>query len=321
MDEQAKRKKFRELRAQLDRLGSGGSPPRVRRPVSADELKRALKRRKAVRASGSTKPPLVYRRDLPHRDPDPSRAAVTGGRKIELEEAVQGREVRHEAGGRLFMVSTPAAELPEGKRIDDGFQRHVLDVESGLQKRVRAACAVRDLDLEDFIFMDVESTGLGHSPLFLVGIMVWEAKGFGIHQFLARHYAEEATVIAMFTRECRSRRLLVTFNGKSFDFPFIRARAAATGVPFDLEPAHFDLLHECRRVWKDTLPDCRLQTLERRICRRGRTGDIPGAEIPDAYHTFVRTENAVQMKEILRHNMLDLMTLADLMIRLPCDGY
>jgi uncharacterized protein YprB with RNaseH-like and TPR domain len=109
----------------------------------------------------------------------------------------------------------------------------------------------------------------------------------------------------------------VSFNGKSFDQPYVRTRAAANGVPYRLALDHLDLVHAARRIWKRTLPDCRLQTLERCICGRAREEDIPGHLIPDAYHTYVRTGNGAEMIDVLRHNFLDLVTMADLIIRLP----
>jgi len=60
-----------------------------------------------------------------------------------------------------------------------------------------------------------------------------------------------------------------------------------------------------------------LQTLEWHVCQRMRYDDIPGSEIPDAYHAFVRSGNAGQIATILKHNKLDLITLADLMTRFP----
>jgi uncharacterized protein len=111
--------------------------------------------------------------------------------------------------------------------------------------------------------------------------------------------------------------MIITFNGKTFDYPYIKNRAIATGVAINEVLPHFDLLHECRRLWKATLPDCKLQTLEKYVCNRTRFGDIPGHLIPQAYHDYVRTENAWQMKEILKHNMLDLVTLGELMGRWP----
>ena len=108
--------------------------------------------------------------------------------------------------------------------------------------------------------------------------------------------------------------MLVTFNGKSFDMSMIRERAAFHRVEWPwTAPPHLDLLHESRKLWKGRLPNCRLQTLERHLCRRHRIGDIPGAAIPDAYHRFVDTRDARQLGDILHHNLLDLLTMAQLL--------
>ena len=76
------------------------------------------------------------------------------------------------------------------------------------------------------------------------------------------------------------------------------------------------MLHHARRRWRRQLPDCRLQTLERVVCRRKRTGDIPGHRIPAAYAEYVRTGFEREMEAILYHNAMDLVTLLDLTLRL-----
>ena len=201
--------------------------------------------------------------------------------------------------------------------VSQDFKTQISLPDSIICKRIGRSCDVENTGVDDFIFMDIETTGLGNSPLFLIGIMIWDEDGFEVRQYLARNYAEEAAVISFFHDVCAEKQLLVTFNGKSYDFPYIRTRAIANGIPFNLNPAHFDMLHECRRIWKNALPNCKLQTLETHICGRPRYGDIPGAEIPDAYHAYVRTEDAWQIVEVLKHNMLDLVTMADLMTRFP----
>ena len=75
---------------------------------------------------------------------------------------------------------------------------------------------------------------------------------------------------------------------------------------------HCDLLHHARRRWKGLLPNCKLQTLERYVCRRYRTSDLAGALVPAAYHDFVRTGETRHLDEILHHNALDLVTLVQL---------
>jgi uncharacterized protein YprB with RNaseH-like and TPR domain len=67
-----------------------------------------------------------------------------------------------------------------------------------------------------------------------------------------------------------------------------------------------------RAVVGGKTPNHRLQTLEAHFCKRKRIGDIPGAEIPSAYHEFVRTHDAKNMANVIHHNRLDLVTMLQL---------
>jgi uncharacterized protein YprB with RNaseH-like and TPR domain len=75
-------------------------------------------------------------------------------------------------------------------------------------------------------------------------------------------------------------------------------------------------LHHARRRWRGHLPNCRLQTLERHVCRRSRAVDIPGHAIPGVYADYVRTGFERDMDTVLYHNAIDLVTLFDLAHRL-----
>lgn len=334
MDKEQKREEFKRLRAMLQkREAHAGDTPSVRpalprKPgmVTHDDLRRLVARRK-VPASQSPEPvaahkadtpsPICYRRDLPRNTKRTRGRNEEPGPVVALETAVPGTVLAGDLTTPCYLVTQPVEAEQEGTELNDRFVTQLDDPGSELTRRVTTALDMRNLVLEDFVFMDIESTGLSSSPLFLIGVMVWEANGFVVRQYLARHYGEERAVLAAFHELCDQRRILVTFNGKSFDFPFIRTRCAATGIPFSLEIAHLDLLHLSRRIWKGRLPDCKLQTLEWHVCRRMRYGDIPGSEIPDAYHAFVHSGNARRLAVILKHNKLDLITLADLMTRFP----
>jgi len=262
--------------------------------------------------------PILYRRDLPH-SPDPRlQAFEVTAPHVELADAVQGVEARTGAGEHALVVETPLPDLdPKWTDLCETFRRAVTGPAPGLGIHLADVCGQAPPRLEDILFLDLETTGLSSSPLFLIGAMVWRDGRLVARQFFARDYSEERAVVELFAEEAAGRRLLVSFNGKSFDLPYVRVRAAATGGPFALNMAHLDLLHVCRRVYGRSFGDCRLQTLERAVCGRLRHGDIPGHLIPQAYHDFVRTGNARQMAECLKHNLLDLVTLADLMTRLP----
>jgi len=149
--------------------------------------------------------------------------------------------------------------------------------------------------------------------IFLVGMMRYEDGQLVFEQCFAKDYSQEPAVLQAFMDRFDAASLLVTFNGKSFDMNLIRERAAFHAVELPPRPAaHLDLLHESRRRWKSDVPNCRLQTLERLLCGRRRVGDIPGSEIPEAYHRFVATGDARQVVEIMHHNLLDLLTMAQL---------
>ena len=174
-------------------------------------------------------------------------------------------------------------------------------------------CHADDGGPQDPLFMDTETCGLSGAAIFLVGLMQYADGDLVFEQYLARDYAEEPAILQAFADRYAPARVLVTFNGKRFDMSLIRERSAFHGIELPRRRTpHLDLLDESRKRWRRELPNCRLQTLERHLCHRRRVGDIPGAAIPDAYHRFVASGDARQMADILHHNLLDLLTMAQL---------
>ena len=274
-------------------------------PADKGDLLRGL-RKKLARLQQSAAPQpapdaILYRRDLPREAP--RRVPLGGGICIPLEKCIEGRETPSARGPAFYLIEQPAAEaeaLPP-----------VL-----LQAIEKLSLPDARLAPEHVRFLDVETTGLGTAVTFLIGTLVWQEGGLVCRQFLARTYAEEASILERFAEEARRTTLFVTFNGKTFDVPSLRARAAATGVALPEPPCHLDLLHEARRRFKDRLPDCRLQTLERYVCGRHRSDDIPGSDIGRAYHDFVRTGDARELALIVQHNRWDLVTMAHLLAKM-----
>ena len=164
------------------------------------------------------------------------------------------------------------------------------------------------------MFLDAETTGFSNTPLFLVGIMYFDGESFVIDQLFARDYSEEVNLLQYFSEFAPQFDILVTFNGKSFDAPFIRDRMIYHRRDFEWTQTHVDILHHSRRRWKDELPDCKLQTLESYICQRRRVGDVPGELVPDVYREFVRSGDTRLLADVFHHNALDLITLVELTV-------
>jgi len=185
-----------------------------------------------------------------------------------------------------------------------------LDAAPAGEPDLAALCAV---GLEHALFLDLETGGLTSSPVFLAGTMHWNGSDFVLRQYFARHYGEEATLLAALAEATRGFEFLVTFNGKSYDVPFLRDRGNVHRVRIGMPPRHVDLLHPARRRWKGELPDCRLQTLEYRVCRRRRAGDVPGEEVPGLYHDYVRDGDPYRLVPVFHHNLLDVITMGDVL--------
>jgi uncharacterized protein YprB with RNaseH-like and TPR domain len=241
---------------------------------------------------------------------------------IPLEQACPGSEavIATPAGeGRYWIIRRSLADVaPDSLAI----ARQYADVMRGARFRLstddlkpsaelwRAA----DLSPGNLLFMDIETCGLSGCAIFLVGMMRHADGQLVFEQCLARNYAEEPAILRAFFDRLAETGVLVTFNGKAFDMKQISERAVFHGLELpDHLPPHLDLLHEARRRWRADVPNCRLQTLERLLCGRHRCGDIPGPAIPDAYHGFVLTADARRIGDILHHNLMDMLTMAQLL--------
>jgi len=171
------------------------------------------------------------------------------------------------------------------------------------------------------LFLDIETTGLSSNTyLFLCGLMYIENGEFVVEQVFARDYAEEAGLLHYVRNAMARFDTVVTYNGASFDLPFLRTRMAVHRVRGVATLGSVDLLYATRRAFRDILPNRRLVTVERHLRRVDREGDIPGRYIPDAYHDFVRTKDARVIKNVLYHNRMDLFTMAVIVTHLSGIG-
>jgi uncharacterized protein YprB with RNaseH-like and TPR domain len=172
------------------------------------------------------------------------------------------------------------------------------------------------LPLDRAVFLDLETGGLSNACVFLAGTMRWNGDDFVLKQFFARHYGEEEALIAHLGSYLAQAEALITFNGKSFDIPFLRDRAVRHRLGLEVPALHVDLLHHARAAWKGRVPNCRLVTLEAYVCRRRRSGDVPGEEIPGLYHDFVRQGEPQRLIPVFHHNLLDVITMDELLRKL-----
>lgn len=220
-----------------------------------------------------------------------------------------GREISSPHGSYYFVDRAVTCYDDEGAKL-------AARLEAALHKP--PSRWLDGLSPQDLLFCDIETMGLSSSePLFLIGTLRFDAGEPRLQLYLARDFDEEKAVLNAFGAQLRGK-TLVTFNGKSFDWPFIEGRAIRKLVRLPAPQGHFDLLFAARRRWRGELPNCRLQTLEMGICGRDRAGDIPSSQIPARYADYLEMsaapgEGAHLLAPILFHNALDVLTMAELL--------
>jgi len=167
---------------------------------------------------------------------------------------------------------------------------------------------------EEWAFLDTETTGLAGGSgtcAFLIGVGRVTREGFYVKQFFMRDHAEEASQLDALARHLAPFKVLITYNGRTFDQPLLEARYRMNRArpPF-ARMEHLDLLHGARRLWKLRFESCRLVDLENQILGIERQGDVPGALIPYLYFEYLRTRHAARMLPVFHHNAFDIVTLA-----------
>ena len=231
-----------------------------------------------------------------------------------LAETAPGEEIAA-GSSALYLVKTDALNLAgDATELAGSFSRLSAGAawrQLSIDPYGRRGDTARAFSPEEFCFFDIETTGLTPSTyVFLCGMMALRDGRFVIEQAFARDYSEEVGMLLHVRQAIDRFPVFVTFNGASFDVPFVKARMAVGRIGYDGPREHVDLLPPARQRFGRVLPNCRLETIERHL-RGGRgESDIPGSEIPEAYHEFVRTGDARKIGRIMYHNRMDLVAMA-----------
>ena len=134
-----------------------------------------------------------------------------------------------------------------------------------------------------------------------------------MRQFFMRDYGEEASqFLDALSRYLEPFRVLITYNGRTFDQPLLetRYRMHRARPPF-ARMEHLDLLYGARRLWKMRFESCRLVDLESQVLGfRKRWAIFPSALITYVYFEYLRTREVSRLMPVFVHNAIDILTLA-----------
>jgi uncharacterized protein len=248
---------------------------------------------------------------VPPRPVVPARPAVT---------LAGGREEETPFGPCYLIERRYPLDHQHGSRPLGALTKVAPDLLAALGGDPRLAALLH----EQLVLLDTETTGLAGGTgtyVFLVGLgfLTTDATGpaFVVRQYFLRQLREERALLHALGALLAQFGALVTFNGKSFDWPLLATRytLARQAMPAAAWP-HLDLLHPARRVWRHRLPSCSLSALEAAILGVQRASDVPSALIPALYFRYLRDGDPQPLLPVLAHNEADIVSLAALLIHL-----
>ena len=179
--------------------------------------------------------------------------------------------------------------------------------------------------LEDLLFLDIETLGLYDSPIIIIGIGFFKNKKFHIREFFARDLEEEIAICEhLRTKILPNFKSFITYNGKSFDIPYIANRflyyfdenpmISDDDVPYEKSNTkyhHIDLYHNCRRKFKGMFDKYTLTNMEEKLLNWKRDNELPSSLVGMCYRKYRDDPQRYigLIKECIEHNYFDVYSM------------
>ncbi len=152
-------------------------------------------------------------------------------------------------------------------------------------------------------YLDIETTGLSAGHDHITTIALYDGRS-------VRHYVYEIN-LDQFARDIRDYRVLVTYNGRCFDVPFIE-RSLGIRLP----QAHIDLRYVLKSLgYAGGLKGCENQL----GLARGDTADIDGFLAVLLWRMYERDGDEKALETLLAYNVQDVLTL-ELLLTIAYNG-
>ncbi|MEP7358232.1 MAG: ribonuclease H-like domain-containing protein, partial [Anaerolineales bacterium] len=270
--------------------------------MPAADLRARLQRLRLQKLKREVPPPV------PAAAPRPRRAAQDA-----LPGVLPGERVESTLGAFQLITTSYDLSYQHGPNRLADMLGHQAATAARLARDEKLAAA----DLRALAFIDTETTGLAGGAgtlVFLVGVGVCEGEQFVLRQYFLLDPGDEAALLTALVADLAPKVGWVSFNGRAFDLPLLETRLTMNRQRGALgQRPHLDLLMPARRLYRGRLPSCSLGDIERGVFNIARDqDDVPGFMIPGMYLDYLRTGNPDDMRRVIYHNTVDILSMVTL---------
>lgn len=166
---------------------------------------------------------------------------------------------------------------------------------------------------------DIETTGLSpdFSKVILTGLLTFQEEEITVQQYLAESLSEEKDVLENTLKLLSSLDIVITYNGRSFDMPYIQARSAHEGLPWRLNHLYNLDLYKIVKGFStlgQSLPNLKQKSIEKFMgIDNNRIDEISGGDSVVLFKDYLKTSEKVLEDKILLHNHDDILQLNQLL--------
>lgn len=163
---------------------------------------------------------------------------------------------------------------------------------------------------KNFAVLDIETTGLSKkkNAIILIGLVVVKDNKATLYQYFAEKLYDEKAVVESTVKLLEDLDFIITFNGKSFDLPFIKEKTNKYNIPF-ADIYNLDI-YQILKTFSDLgtmLPDLKQKTVEKFMgFGSSRLDEISGGESVMLYNEYLVTGDKKLEEFILLHNSDDI---------------
>jgi hypothetical protein len=165
---------------------------------------------------------------------------------------------------------------------------------------------------KEAFFIDIETTGLSklYSDIISITLLVYEDDKYKIYQIFCQYKIEQPDALKYLKELIKSKKYIVTYNGNSFDIPFLAEKAKRFNVTLDFDSLiKIDLYFLMKKLrYKIDIVNLKLKTLEEYFCIE-RNDTIGGMDVLTLYEAYKLEPRKEFSHLILRHNYEDVYNL------------